>query len=663
MKNYMNNRFVVAAIALLLSLALSAQKKGDVLLHQHLTEFAESREYNIHRIDSTNPYVRAYRFSQVFTMEGISDPMFLFESLRKLDHAFYSEANLAQEIYLHNANEGDSPLTGIQVNIGEMPIIGRALTFQPGSNVRLLSFSKPEGMRHCFLLVWSQYLKKDVDFGSSKGQVWYMNGEVYEFEGKRPKNNAYLSSYQPKTRQNSTFEGGEASRAVTYDELLAKVERICQIYKRETEQGRTSAVIVLNKLCNSYDGKLSKKQYDKLILLIEPLIANTKNESHEQMLGLSCATLFQKSEGYKYTKEEQQLKEKQMTPHFGHSRVTMANLSKIVTFNSMLLSDAEQVECVITGHADPDASSVTLKRCPQMEKMGEYPVDAGQFTIKCKLPMNEIIEIFSKDGNVQFVVDGKPIEVDLTKRTIKSSTISQQTNDFLQNIRRMELQMWKTKDTTKKDSILSTLRGLYKEGVIQHPDDIISAFSLFKSYSEMNAMQLKPYMDNSYVFTNHPLLAPVREYYEGLMKRQPGTVFHDMELKDPLNIMHPLGEYLGKGYVLLHFWNSREADKSGLQQIKSIYETFHPKGLHVISIALNSDNYPPAWRDEIEKRQLKWTQLWGGEGLDTPSIVAQNLGIHSLPETILLGPDGKVVASPTTIDEMTKVVNELFNVK
>ena len=179
----------------------------------------------------------------------------------------------------------------------------------------------------------------------------------------------------------------------------------------------------------------------------------------------------------------------------------------------------------------------------------------------------------------------------------------------------------------------------------------------------MNAMQLKPYMDNSYVFTNHPLLAPVREYYEGLMKRQPGTVFHDMELKDPLNIMHPLGEYLGKGYVLLHFWNSREADKSGLQQIKSIYETFHPKGLHVISIALNSDNYPPAWRDEIEKRQLKWTQLWGGEGLDTPSIVAQNLGIHSLPETILLGPDGKVVASPTTIDEMTKVVNELFNVK
>jgi len=134
-----------------------------------------------------------------------------------------------------------------------------------------------------------------------------------------------------------------------------------------------------------------------------------------------------------------------------------------------------------------------------------------------------------------------------------------------------------------------------------------------------------------------------------------------VELKDPQNIIHPLSEYLGKGYVLLHFWNSREADISGLQQIKSIYETCHPKGLQVISIALNSDNYPPGWRDEIEKRQLKWTQLWGGEGRDTPSVAAQTFGIHSLPETVLLSPDGKVVSSPATIDEMKEVVNELLN--
>ena len=660
MKNYMNNRLVVAAIALLLSLALSAQEKGDALLHQYLTEFAESGEYNIHRIDSTNPYVRAYRFSEVFGMEGISDPMFLFESLCKLDRAFYSEASLAQEIYLHNANEGDSPLTGIRVNIGEKPIIGRALSFLPGSNVRLLSFNKPDGMRHCFLLVWSQYLKRGGKFGSSKGQTWYMNGEVYEFEGKKPKAKTYLSVYQPKASQ-VTSEGGEATHAATYDDLLAKVEKICQIYNRETEQGRTSAVIVLNKLCNSYNGKLSKKQYDKLTNLILPLIASTKNEGHESMLCLSCATLYQKSEGYEYTIEEQQLKEKQMTSHYAHTRVTMANLSKMVTFNSMLLSDAEQVECVITGHTELDASCVTLRRIPQMEGMGEYPVEGGQFNIRCKLPMNEIIEIISKDGRVRFVVDGKPIEVDLTNRTVKSSTSSQPTNDFLQNIRRMELQMWNTTDTTERDSILSTLRGIYKDGIIRHPDNIISAFSLFKSYSEMNVTQLKPYMDDSYVLTNHPLLAPVHEYYEGLMKRNPGTDFHDVELKDPQNIIHPLSEYLGKGYVLLHFWNSREADISGLQQIKSIYETCHPKGLQVISIALNSDNYPPGWRDEIEKRQLKWTQLWGGEGRDTPSVAAQTFGIHSLPETVLLSPDGKVVLSPATIDEMKEVVNELLN--
>ena len=80
----MKNNFLTIAACLLLSASAFAQSGAD-LLHQRLMAFAESGEYDIHRVDSTNPYVRAYRFEKVFSMAGISDSRFLFESLRQLE--------------------------------------------------------------------------------------------------------------------------------------------------------------------------------------------------------------------------------------------------------------------------------------------------------------------------------------------------------------------------------------------------------------------------------------------------------------------------------------------------------------------------------------------------------------------------------------------------
>ena len=629
------------------------------MLHQRLTAFAESGEYDIHRVDSTNPYVRAYRFEKVFSMAGISDSRFLFESLRQLDRAFFSEAAQAQDVYLHNAQGEDSPLPGIEVNIGEKPVMGRAVSFQPGANVRLLSFNKPDDHRHCFLMIWSQYLKRDM--GSDREQVWFMTGEIYEFEGRKPKSLPHLSAYQPKA---ASKEGGaEAVRAETFEELHAKVKRLCEIYGRETDRGRTSAVIILSKLCNAYAGRLTERQYNALIAMIDPLYAKTKNESHQQMLGLSCYTLYQKSEHYKETDEQKELREKQLTPHFGHSSVTMANLSKIITYDSMMLSEADQAECTITGRTEPDAETVTLRRWPQMENMGEYPVDAGEINIKCKLPKNEIIEIFSKDGNVLFVADGGNLVVNLPEREVGSSeSKSFKINEFLNSTRRLERSLWEEKDEARKSAMMNTLRDWFRSGLRDHRGDLISAFALFKSYSEMNAGQLKPYMSDDYAFSNHPLLAPVREYYEGLLKRRPGTKFQDAELKDLTNVVRPLSEYLGKGYVLLHFWNSRQPKESGLPQMKAIYDAYHQKGVQVISVALNSDNYPPAWRDEVSRQGLEWTQLWAGDGNGVgglQSAIAQAYGIHALPEVILLDQEGTVVASPQTIEELEAVLRNL----
>ena len=51
-------------------------------------------------------------------------------------------------------------------------------------------------------------------------------------------------------------------------------------------------------------------------------------------------------------------------------------------------------------------------------------------------------------------------------------------------------------------------------------------------------------------------MAPVKEYVAGLEKRLPGKHYENVLLVDTLGNYHELKEYMGKGYVVLHFWEN-----------------------------------------------------------------------------------------------------------
>ena len=84
----------------------------------------------------------------------------------------------------------------------------------------------------------------------------------------------------------------------TYDELLAKVKQTCQIYNRETSGGKTAAVVVLHKMCDAYPHKLNQAQYNTLIGILSPYTENTADQKHKEMFGITCYTLYKKSEQY-----------------------------------------------------------------------------------------------------------------------------------------------------------------------------------------------------------------------------------------------------------------------------------------------------------------------------------------------------------------------------
>ncbi len=197
---------------------------------------------------------------------------------------------------IHDARQGDPLASGVVWLIGN-PVGGVSgkYTFGNKQNIRLLSFDEPDGQRYAVLMVWEQQIKQD----QQAGNIWMMNGTVYEITAKKYGKMPFLLPYTEKQEIKANLKDYTALAAPqTYDELLAKVKQTCQIYDRETSGGKTAAVVVLHKMCDGYPHKLTRDQYNTLIGILSPDAEKTAEQKHKEMFGYTCYTLYQKSEHY-----------------------------------------------------------------------------------------------------------------------------------------------------------------------------------------------------------------------------------------------------------------------------------------------------------------------------------------------------------------------------
>jgi peroxiredoxin len=149
-------------------------------------------------------------------------------------------------------------------------------------------------------------------------------------------------------------------------------------------------------------------------------------------------------------------------------------------------------------------------------------------------------------------------------------------------------------------------------------------------------------------------MAPVKEYVAGLEKRRSGKHYEDMLLADTLGNAHQLKEYIGKGYVVLHFWESWNRDEFDiLPQLRTLYDQYHAKGLQIVSLVIDGNN-TKSWKERLKEEKLPWPQL--------ATYAAKNAyGIYSWPETVVISPDGTIVASPSTTEALEAELKKIYS--
>jgi thiol-disulfide isomerase/thioredoxin len=131
----------------------------------------------------------------------------------------------------------------------------------------------------------------------------------------------------------------------------------------------------------------------------------------------------------------------------------------------------------------------------------------------------------------------------------------------------------------------------------------------------------------------------------------------EISLKDPNGKIRKLSSLRGK-IVLVDFWASwcgpcrRESPN-----VVKLYKKYKDKGFTVFSVSL--DDNPAAWKQAIAADGLIWPDHVSDlRGWQTPLI--QSYGFNSIPHTVLIDKEGKIIATGLRGESLEQKLKELM---
>jgi peroxiredoxin len=149
----------------------------------------------------------------------------------------------------------------------------------------------------------------------------------------------------------------------------------------------------------------------------------------------------------------------------------------------------------------------------------------------------------------------------------------------------------------------------------------------------------------------------LKERIEIAKKTAIGEFAMEFTQNDTLDIPVKLSSFRGK-YLLVDFWASWCVPCR--QENPNVVKAFHKyknKGFFILGISLDNPNAKDKWLKAIRDDQLEWTHVsdlkyWDNE-------VAKQYGIRSIPQNLLLDPEGKIIAKNLRGDDLDKKLEEV----
>ncbi len=317
-------------------------------------------------------------------------------------------------------------------------------------------------------------------------------------------------------------------------------------------------------------------------------------------------------------------------------------------------------------------------------------VKKGKFKMKGSTEKDALLAITGQGTQWQtlFFNDGTPVEINMNDNTLKGSPLNEKLTAYdlstnqklkvLENIQAEAAELSKKSEdevNAKMPQLMSTftaavsdINNEYESIVKENSNNLIPAAFMPMLLQVLDENAISKAFNSNYPYANHPYAQMVKKSFDEALaveeaakktaEESIGKPFTDLEEPDTEGNMHRLSEYVGKGnWVLVDFWASWCGPcRTEMPNVVAAYKKYHAKGFDIVGLSF--DNKKEAWLKAINDLDMPWIHLSDLKGWK--SIASEVYGIRSIPASLLISPEGNIVARDLRGDELQNKLIEIF---